>query len=151
MPNGGYFTKEKFNILDSFLKEVDPLLKDFAKQHSMWFSDSNYHDWPHRNVGWKIKGHSGKFMLMKTISLCYKQDTNNPPSYGLGITVVMNYGLKELVVFVPFISRLRDCWKRLGWGNVIGTVTAPIDKQKLCMLLQEAKSILDNFDEKLLK
>ena len=57
------------------------------------------------------------------------------------------YGPKELMhVFIPF-NKKQYSWPRLSWAKNLGEFQENIDPLRLKKLLEEAKQILDNFDE----
>ncbi len=69
MPNGNNFAHEEWIKFEGPIKNLDPIIKKFAKEHNMDLIN-NYHNWPSRDLEWK-----NDFKKTITISLDYKDYT----------------------------------------------------------------------------
>lgn len=146
MPNGG-LTPEELKKIDAPLKEVDWIFKNFAKKYGFVFNHSTYHDWPCVYVVNTQKSKNQEYFLKLTIGIRPEDNVEISHVYSMGVGVHTTYGLKELYAFIPILNRKRDSWKRLGWGKSLGEFKESIDPERLKQLLEEAKQILDNFNE----
>lgn len=148
-PDYDYFTQEEWDRFQRPLIKIDPFLKEFAQKNGFYFIDSWSHDWPRRELGCRVRSKTGKYYLDKNIM--FGLNSNKARIYGFTVGVLNHYGLKELYGLIPFLSKKRDSWKRLSWSKSLGEFKDNIDLERLKQLLEEAKQILDNFDESWLK
>lgn len=152
MPNGELTSKEvvKYDLL---LKEVEYIFKNFAKEYGLTFSHSTYHDYPMIGLSFGKKSkESNKYFLSKAISLTFHEKKGNTAIFNLRVVISNTYNIfKELLTIIPAYDRkFHKTHKRLRWEKNLACLESPIDKEKLKSLLEEAKRILDNFDESVL-
>lgn len=132
---------------DKPLREVEGIFKDFAKKQGFVFNHSTYHDWPIINL---IKVENSKiknYCLSKGISVYLKDLNSKEKIYSLEVGVSSTYRFEGLFVFLPFLKRRRDMWKRFGWEKSLGEFKETINPECIKSLLKQAKIMLDNFDE----
>ncbi len=147
MPNGIDWTQEELNRYLGPLEAIDPVLRNFAKRSGTRMVTSTYHGYLSREISFVSQSRTGAYKLIKSIYLTLQEKTR-PPKYVLEVIVSTSYGVKELFRFVPLLGRLCDSWKRVRWQHRVHEFQERIDPVQLEPLLEEAKRILDLFDEK---
>ena len=165
MPNGIDWEKisgDKAHPIEKML----PVLQLFAKQNNLRLTYSTYHDGLEVELSSEYKRKSLKEFIRKEIHLglidktlyksLHKIDLSNECEEKIycrmNVEVFTHYGLKDIIfALIPVLRPIRKKWSRKYWSQVIGSLVFPIDIRKLTFLLEQAKQILDNFDESLLQ
>lgn len=146
MPNGIDWTKDEFAKYAAPINKIDSILIDFARKYNTKVRSSSYHGYLSREISFLTKSKSNNFGLRKSIYLILKEK-KWPPLYYLLLVVSNSYGRKELLRIVPVFRGICDSWKRLRWEKTLYEFKENIDEDKLKQMMQEARLILDNFDE----
>lgn len=146
MPNGIDWTKDEFAKYTAPINKNDRILSDFARKYNTKVHSSSYHGYLSREISFLTKSKSNNFSLRKSIYLILKEK-KWPPVYYLLLVVSNSYGGRELLRMVPIFGRICDSWKRLRWEKTLYEFKENIDEDKLKQMIQEAKLILDNFNE----
>lgn len=151
LPPSPEFTQEEWNQCQAPLIKIDPILKEFSKKYGFHFRDSWSHDWPMRTLTYRIISQQGDYHLAKGLYVRMDDGGVKTRIYEIGVGVYTNYGFKEFYAIIPFLTKRYHALKQLSWGKSLAEFKETIDHERLKQLLEEAKQILDNFDESWLK
>lgn len=147
MPNGTNWGKNELEQYLAPIKTIDPILCNFAKKYNTNVHSSMIHGDLFREITFVNRSNiSNEYKLIKSIYLILKEK-KWPPVYEVLLIVSNSYGKKELFRFLPPLRKIYDSWKRLRWEKKLFEFKETIGEEKLRIILGEAKTILDNFDE----
>lgn len=132
------------------IERIKSTLKDFAKSNNFKLHYSTYHDSLDIEFLRNCHSRKGKYYIAKRIRIGLVE-MENKLSCSISVYVNNHYGLKELLLFFPYLRKIRSKWQRKKWSQRIGYIDFPIDLKELQSFLNQAKQILDNFDESMLQ
>jgi len=147
-PDYDYFTQEEWDQFQTPLVKVDSILRKFAQKQKFCFDDY-FTKTIERRLWYRRRSQLKDYYIDKVINLSLFDKENG--LYGISVGVINSYGHKNFYAFIPFLRKKWKSFKYFNWGKTLGEFKREIDSEKLKQLLEQAKQILDNFDESLLQ
>lgn len=154
-----YFTQEEWGKFEAPLIKVDPILKEFAKKNKFNFRNTWPHDWIRRQLNYVKKNKTKHYYLDMTIIVDPKKESKDIFKYSFWINVSNRrypntisgiiQALYNAVIY--FLFREKKSFKYLYWHKTLEEFVQDINPERLKQLLEEARCVLDNFDESLLQ
>ena len=134
--------KKEFEAICGYLKDALGFAKEYGRNFNARVYYSVSHEWP--AIAFHVSrdfDKQKKHFIRKDIFLSIS-DYNYPPIYKLWITISNDYGYKEILEFIHSLFKENYLFKRDYLKKDIGYLEAPIDKEKLKNLLDEARRAL---------
>lgn len=133
--------KKQVKNLDAPLREIDPILNNFAAHYGKKVITSYYHDAPVRNIFFSVILEK-ECRIWKSIYL-YADNCKRPANYKVSVLIAASQGVIKDIVAMIFPRK-----KRMHFRKIIEITSFEdkIDPERLRDELDKAKKTLDEFD-----